>query len=87
MDNYNAPNERVILTVFEIKRELSMLNFQLNHAIKRREELKALDIPRTEANRELRKTRGGFLTRLNNEISDYSYRAELLESMLAGMEG
>ena len=86
MNDYNNTNERVILTVFEIKKELSMLNFLLDHAVKRREELKALDIPRIEANRELRKVRGGFLTRLSNEIADYSYRAELLESMLAGME-
>lgn len=79
-------NERIVMTVLEIKREIVTAEFLLNHAKKRQEELRALDIPKAEENRERRKVRGIFLTRLQNEITDYQYRVDVLKSMLAGME-
>lgn len=86
MNDYNNTNERIILTVREIKSELKTLDFLLKHAEERRDELKAIDLPRIEANHDKRRLRGAFVSRLNSEIADYVYRVEMLESMLAGME-
>lgn len=83
--NEHISEERVMMTVAQIKKELDALSTLLEHAHERRRELYALVIPREDNER--RYARGQFLCRINNEIDDYTYRTAMLESMLAGMEG